>query len=104
MNATLMVLVFALLAGLMLHTSSYAADATEYKAARVKAQETLAEAEKKVQIWSTSEVLLEDAEKAATEGDFELATKLATEAGLQGELAVATAKREKKIWQKGVPE
>ncbi len=103
MNRKLIVLIFALLAGLMLHTSSIAADAAEYKTALEKARQTLAEAEKKVQIWSTSEVLLKDAEKAAADGDFDLAARLATEARLQGELAVATAEREKKIWQKGVP-
>jgi hypothetical protein len=104
MNHKLIVLIFALLAGLMLHTSTYAADAAQYNAALAKAQETLAEAEKKVQLWSTSEILLKDAEKSAADGDFDLATKLATEARLQGELAVATAEREKKIWQINVPE
>ena len=104
MKLRLFVLISALLAGLMLHTSSIAADAAEYKAELAKARQTLAEAEKKVQLWSTSEILLKDAEKAAGEGDFELAVKLATEARLQGELAVATAEREKKNWQKGVPE
>ena len=104
MNRKLIILVFALIAGLMLHTSSIAADAAEYRTALESARQTLAEAEKTVQIWSTSEVLLKDAEKAAEDGDFELATRLATEARLHGELAVATAEREKKIWQKGVPE
>jgi len=54
-------------------------------------------------LWTTSEILLADAEKASVSGDFELAVKLANEAGLHGELAVATAEREKNTWQKSVP-
>ncbi len=103
MKLNLSVLVFALLAVLMLNTTAMAADDAEYQAALAKAQETLSDAEGKVQLWSTSEILLKDAEEAAAAGDFELAVKLATEARLQGELAVATAEREKKTWQNGVP-
>ena len=95
--------VFALLAALMLHPPANAADAAEYKLELAKAKATLNDAQSKVQLWSTSEILLKDADKAAASGNFELATKLATEARLQGELAVATAEREKKIWRKGVP-
>lgn len=103
MKRKLSVLVPALLAGLMLHASAMAADAAEYKAALTRAQETLRDAESKVQLWSTSEILLADAEAAAASGDFELAVALANEARLHGELAVATAEREKKTWQKHVP-
>ena len=103
MNNKLSILVFALLAGLTLQTSVKAADEAEYQAALTKAQETLRDAEGKVQLWTTSEVLLADAEKAAASGDFELAVNLANEAGLHAELAVATAEREKKVWQKSVP-
>ena len=91
------------LAVLMLSGPVLAADATEYQAALTKARETLNDAESKVQLWSTSEILLKDAEEAAASGDFDLAVKLATEARLQGDLAVATAEREKKTWQNGVP-
>ncbi len=103
MKHKLPVLVAALLAGLMLNTSVVAADAAEYEAALAKARETLSDAESKVQLWSTSEILLQDAEEAAAAGDFELAITLATEARLHAELAVATAEREKKTWQKSVP-
>ena len=96
-------LVSALLAALMLHTPVMAVDAAEYKLELAKAKATLSDAESKVQLWSTSEILLEDADKAAASGDYELAVKLAIEARLQGELAVATAEREKKVWQKSVP-
>jgi hypothetical protein len=96
-------LLSALLTGLLLHNFAVAADADEYKAALTKAQQTLSDAETKVQLWSTSEILLKDAQEAAASGDFELAVKLANEATLQGELAVATAEREKKIWQNHVP-
>jgi len=98
-----MVLASVSLAFLMLPASVLAADAAEYQAALTKARETLSDAESKVQLWSTSEILLKDAEEAAASGDFDLAVKLANEARLQGELAVATAEREKKTWQNGVP-
>ena len=103
MKLKLRMLLSTLLAGFILQTSAMAADETEYQAALTKARETLRDAESKVQLWSTSEILLEDAEEAAAAGDFELAVKLATEARLQGELAVATAEREKKTWQNSVP-
>lgn len=103
MKNKLSILVFTLLAGLMLQAPVMAADEAEYQAALTKAQETLREAETKVQLWNTSEKLLDEAAKAASEGDFDLAVKLATEAGLHGELAVATAEREKQVWQKSVP-
>jgi len=103
MKLNLSIMVSALLAALMLSTNVVAADEAEYKAALTKAQDTLSDAEGKVQLWSTSEILLNDAEEAATAGDFELAVKLATEARLQGELAVATAEREKNTWQNSVP-
>ncbi|MDX2428038.1 MAG: hypothetical protein QNK22_05065 [Xanthomonadales bacterium] len=91
------------LAVLMLSGPVLAADAAEYQAALTKARATLSDAESKVQLWSTSEILLRDAEEAAASGDFDLAVKLATEARLQGELAVATAEREKNTWQNHVP-
>jgi hypothetical protein len=72
-------------------------------AALAQARETLSDAEGKVQLWSTSDILLADAEVAANAGDFELAISLASEARLHAELAVATAEREKKTWQKSVP-
>lgn len=103
MKHKLSILVFTLLTGMMLQTGVLAADEAGYQAALTKARETLQEAEGKVQLWTTSETLLKDAEKAAKAGDYELAVKLANEAGLHAELAVATAEREKKIWQKSVP-
>jgi len=96
-------LLSALLTGLLFHNFAMAADADEYKAALTKAQQTLSDAETRVQLWSTSEILLKDAQEAAASGDFELAVMLANEATLQGELAVATAEREKKTWQNHVP-
>ncbi len=103
MKHKLTILVFTLLSGLMVHTTAMAADAAEYEAELAKARKTLLDAQSKVQLWSTSEILLEDAEKAAVAGDFELAVNLAIEARLQGELAVTTAEREKKTWQNNVP-
>ena len=103
MKQLIPVLASVALAVLTLFAPAMAADATEYQAALTEARQTLGDAESKVQLWSTSEILLEDAEKAAASGDFNLAVKLATEARLQGELAVATAEREKQIWQSHVP-
>ena len=103
MKLKLPTLAFALLSALMLHASAMAADAADYKLELAKAKATLTDAQSKVQLWSTSEILLKDADVAAAAGDFELAVKLATEARLQGELAVATAEREKKTWEDGVP-
>ena len=103
MKYLITVLVSVSLAFLMLPAPVLAADAAQFQAALTKARETLSDAESKVQLWSTSEILLKDAEEAAASGDFDLAVKLATEARLQGDLAVATAEREKKIWQNGVP-
>jgi hypothetical protein len=103
MKCKISVLGTALLATLMLNSAVMAADDAEYQTALAQARATLSDAQGKVQLWSTSEVLLKDAEEAAATGDFELAVKLATEAGLHGELAVATAEREKKIWQNSVP-
>lgn len=103
MKHNLSTLLVTLLTCLLLQTDAMAADQAGYQAALTKAQETLRDAEDKVQLWTTSETLLKDAEKAAEAGDFELAIELANEAGLHAELAVATAEREKKIWQKSVP-
>jgi hypothetical protein len=103
MKRKLPILVAALVAGLMLHTAAMAADAAEYEAALAKAQETLRDAESKVQLWTTSDALLEDAAKAAAAGDFDLAVQLANEAALHADLAVATAEREKTVWQNNVP-
>lgn len=103
MKRKLPVLIAALVAGLMLHTAAMAADAAEYETALAKARQTLSDAQSKVQLWTTSDLLLEDAAKAAAAGDFDLAVKLANEAGLHAELAVATAEREKKVWQNSVP-
>lgn len=103
MKLTLSVLVSSLFTAFLLNATAIAADESEYKAALAQARETLSDAEAKVQLWSTSEILLADSEKAAAAGDFELAVALATEARRQGELAVATAEREKNTWQNSVP-
>ena len=91
-----------------MHTLTMAAEvetnnAEDYKAALTIAQQTLRDAGNKVQLWSTSEILLKDAEAAAASGDFVLAVKLANEASLHAELAVATAEREKETWLNNVP-
>jgi len=103
MKRKLPVMVFALAAILLLQTPAMAADAAAFEAALAKARETLRDAESKVQLWTTSDKLLEDAAKAAASGDFDLAIELANEAGLHAQLALATAAREKQTWQNNVP-
>lgn len=103
MKLKLPVLVTALLTGLLLNMSAMAADAEAYKSALAKAQETICDADSRAQLWTTTDDLLEDAGKAAASGDFDGAIKMVNEAVLHAELAVATAAREKQIWQKSVP-
>jgi len=103
MKQKLSILISALLTGLLMYTPVVAADAAEYTAALRKAENTLCDAESKVQLWSTSDILFADGVEAAAAGDYELAIKLVNEARIHGELAVATAEREKKTWQRHVP-
>jgi len=103
MKLKLLVLVAAMMPVLLLTTSALAADAEAYKSALAIAQETIAEAESKAQMWTTIDQLLEDAQTAAASGDFDKAVEMVNEAKLHADLAVATAEKEKSIWQKGVP-
>ena len=103
MKRKLPVLLATLLTGAMINASAMAGEVDEYKAQLAKTKAELAEISKKVQLWSTSGVLLESAENAAEGGHFEHAIELIREAGLHGELALATAEREKKTWQRNVP-
>jgi len=104
MNIKLSVLIPTVLAGLMLHQPAIAKDAEAYGAALIKARASLAAAAEQVQLWTTSGALLKKATLAAKEGFFEQAIEYADEARMHGELALATALREKKVWQNGVPE
>jgi uncharacterized UPF0160 family protein len=103
MKRNLYLLFSAFLAVLILPVSALAANAEDYVAALEKAQNQVCEAATKVQLWNTSEALLEKAAEAAAAGDFDEGIKLANEAGLHAELAVATAEREKKNWRLYVP-
>ncbi len=80
-----------------------ASAAAGYAIALEQSRSALMAAEAKIQVWSTTDILLADAEVAAEAGDYVLATSLAEEAGLQVELALATAEREKTAWRRGVP-
>jgi hypothetical protein len=103
MKRKLLKLLPVLVTGLMLSTVVQAADVDKYNAELTKTKAELAEASDKVQLWSTSGVLLSSAAHAAEAGHYDQAIELLQEAALHGELAVATAEREKKIWQNGVP-
>jgi hypothetical protein len=103
MKRQLPVMVFALVATLLLQSTAMAANAAAFDVALAKAQETMRDAESKVQLWTTSDQLLKGAAKAAASGDYDLAIELANEAGLHAQLALATAAREKQTWQNNVP-
>lgn len=103
MKRKLPLFIAALLAGVMMNTTAFAGEVDEYKAQLARTKAELAEISKEVQLWSTSGTLLKSAENAAEGGHFEHAIELIKEAGLHGELALATAKREKKTWQRNVP-
>jgi hypothetical protein len=93
----------ALLLGLLTQQTVMAKDAEAYGAALIKARTSLDVAAEQTQLWTTSEALLKKAEAAADEGFFEQAIEYADEARLHGELALATAAKEKEVWQNGVP-
>ena len=63
------------------------------------AVEALAAAEDKRNTWSKTEEMLSDARSAFDNGDIESAIELATEAGLQAELALKQADFEENAWR-----
>lgn len=103
MKIKLSVFIPTVFAGLLLYQPVIAKDAEAYGAALIKARTSLAAAAEQVQLWNTSEALLKKAAFAAKEGFFEQAIEYADEARVHGELALATAMREKKVWANGVP-
>lgn len=103
MKRKLSVLILSISAGLILQSPAMAADKAEYEAALVGVQETLRDAATRVQLWTTSDTLLQSAAEAAEAGDYDLAIRLMEEAELHAQLALATAEREKKVWQNSVP-
>ena len=96
-------LLAALLTGLLMNTTVFAADAEQYQKALEKVQTQREAAARITQLWSTTGVLLKSAENAAEGEHYEHAIELVKEAGLHIELALATAEREKKTWQMNVP-
>jgi len=103
MKSKLTVLILVLLAVLIVQSPAMAADKAEYEAALADAQKTLKDTATKVQLWTTSDQLLQSAADAAASGDYDLAIRLTEEAELHAQLALATAEREKKVWQNSVP-
>ena len=97
------VIIPALLVGLMLHQPVMAKNAEAYGAALIDARESLAKAAEQAQLWTTSDALLAKAKAAAADGFYDQAVEYVNEAKLHGELALATALREKKVWRNGVP-
>jgi len=103
MKIKLSVFVPILFAGLMLHQPLMAKNAEAYGAALIDARASLAVAAEQCQLWSTSDALLKKAKAAAADGFFDQAVEYVQEAKRHGELALATAVREKKVWRNGVP-
>jgi len=103
MKRQLPVLALAFLALLILQSPVMAADQAEYEAALARTQETLKGTAARVQLWTTADTLLQSAAEAAETGDYDLAIRQLEEAELHAQLALATAEREKTVWQKSVP-
>ena len=103
MKIKLSVLMPMFLTVVMFSQAVLAKDAEAYGAAMIKARASLAAAAEQAQLWNTSESLLKKAEAAANDGYFEEAIEFADEARVHGELALATALKEKQVWQNGVP-
>jgi hypothetical protein len=97
------VMALVLVALFALQSPAMAADQAEYEAALADARETLRDAATRVQLWTTSDQLLQSAAEAAASGDYDLAIGQLEEAELHAQLALATAEREKKVWQNSVP-
>jgi hypothetical protein len=84
--------------------SSAANDAqiASFEAVYAAAEEALAAAEDRRNVWSKTEELLSDAKSAFISGDLDSAIDLATEAKLQAELALAQADSEEGAWRSRV--
>lgn len=85
-------------------TSNPAGDAgaPSFASAYAAAEESLAQAQARRNVWSKTEEMLENAKAAYDEGRVDEAIELATEARLQAELAVTQADHEKKAWRSRV--
>ena len=73
-----------------------------FASAYAAAEESLAQAESRRNVWSKTEEMLEYAKAAYDEGRVDEAIELATEARLQAELAVTQADHEKEAWRSRV--
>ena len=79
-------------------TPSQASGAT-FDAAYAAAEEALAEAAANRNVWSKTEILLEQSRAANNEGRTDAAIELANEAKIQAELATDQALAEKDAWR-----
>jgi hypothetical protein len=78
------------------------AGAPSFASVYAAAEESLAQAAARRNVWSKTEEMLADAKAAYDEGRVDEAIELATEARLQAELAVAQADHEKEAWRSRV--
>ncbi len=76
-----------------------AAAAVSFEEAYAAAENALAIAEAKRNVWTKTHEMLSSARKANDEGRTEEGIMLATEARLQAELAITQAEREKEAWR-----
>ena len=73
-----------------------------FASAYAAAEDSLAKAEARRNVWSKTEEMLENAKAAYDDGRVDEAIELATEARLQAELALTQADHEKEAWQSRV--
>ncbi len=70
-----------------------------YEDARAAAMAAIAVATERGHAWTTSDQLIDEADKAAQDGNESLAISLADEARIHAELAVEQADREATAWR-----
>ena len=78
------------------------AGAPSFASVYAAAEESLAKAEARRNVWSKTEEMLEDAKAAYDEGRVDEAIELATEARLQAVLALTQSDHEKEAWRSRV--
>ena len=82
--------------------AALAANADDFKAALAKAQAANKQAGEIKNQWTTTASTITDAEKAAAEGKFDDAVKLAEHAEALANASIAQAKEQETAWSKAV--
>ena len=79
-----------------------AAAVSSYEEVRSAAVDAIRRAAESGNVWTTSDILLKQAEEAAVAGDRVQAMELAERARVQAELAVTQTESEKRMWRERV--